>query len=126
MTVRQTLSLLLVVVVIACAEPSPREVADGSDPIAALSVPVRSARYDGAFWMREAEDGSDLWREAVDVCRVPVTDDRPNCQTVAVVLTTLALEEAADEARAQLETLLRDSEDLFAAIDRATARPEVE
>ena len=120
------LLLLLLLAGVGCAEPSPREVADGADPIAALAVPVRSARYDAAFWMREAEDGSELWQEAVEVCRVPVTDERPNCQTVAVVLTTLALEEAAEGARAQIETLLRDSEDLFAAIDRAAARTEVE
>ena len=81
-------------------------IANGDDPLAALRAPVRSVRYDGAFWNREAVDQTDLWHQAVAYCRTPGNSAAPNCQTVGLVLSTLELEKAANEAKRQLQVLL--------------------
>ncbi len=98
-------AMALAAFVAACAR-GPEAIANGSDPLAALRSPVRSARYDGAFWNREAADQTDLWRQAVAYCRTPGNSAAPNCQTVGLVLSTLDLERAAQEARRQLQVLL--------------------
>lgn len=105
------LLLLLAIGVLGCS-PTPQDLADGDDPLAALRSPARSARYDGTFWSREAEAGSALWQGAIDYCRSPGNSTLPNCQTVGLVLSTLELERAAEDAKRKLEILLREGESL--------------
>ena len=93
----------------ACSKATAEELANGDDPLAALRSPVRSARYDGAFWNREAVQDTRLWHDAVDYCRTPGNSAAPNCQTVGLVLSTIELEKAAREAKRQLEVLLEQS-----------------
>ena len=93
----------------ACSKATAEELANGDDPLAALRSPVRSARYDGAFWNREAVQDTRLWYDAVDYCRTPGNSAAPNCQTVGLVLSTIELEKAAREAKRQLEVLLEQS-----------------
>ena len=93
----------------ACSKATAEEVANGDDALSALRSPVRSARYDGAFWNREAAQDTKLWHDAVDYCRTPGNSAAPNCQTVGLVLPTIELEKAAREAKRQLEVLLEQS-----------------
>ena len=95
-----------------CGQPSAEDLANGDDPLAALRSPVRSARYDGAFWNREAVQATDLWQDAVAYCRTPGNSAAPNCQTVGLVLSTIELEKAAKEAKRQLQILLEQSKHL--------------
>ena len=92
-----------------CSKATAEEVANGDDALSALRSPVRSARYDGSFWNREATQDTKLWHEAVDYCRTPGNSAAPNCQTVGLVLSTIELEKAAREAKRQLEVLLEQS-----------------
>ncbi len=96
----------------ACGQPSAGELANGDDPLAALRSPVRSARYDGAFWNREAVQSTNLWQDAVAYCRTPGNSAAPNCQTVGLVLSTIELEKAAKAAKQQLQLLLEQSKHL--------------
>lgn len=91
-------------------QPTAEELANGEDPLASLSSPVRSARYDGGFWNREAREGSDLWQEAVEYCRTPGNSGAPNCQTVGLVLSTIELEKAAAQAKEQLQLLVEQGQ----------------
>jgi len=95
-----------------CGKPSAEALANGDDPLASLRSPVRSARYDGAFWNREAIQSTDLWQDAVAYCRTPGNSAAPNCQTVGLVLSTLELEQAAKAAKRQLQILLGQSKHL--------------
>ena len=96
----------------ACGQPSAEDLANGDDALAALRSPVRSARYDGAFWNREAVQSTPLWQDAVAYCRTPGNSAAPNCQTVGLVLSTIELEKAAKEAKRQLQILLEQSKHL--------------
>ena len=95
-----------------CGQPSAEELANGDDPLTALRSPVRSARYDGSFWNREAVQSTRLWADAVAYCRTPGNSAAPNCQTVGLVLSTIELEKAAKEAKRQLQILLEQSKHL--------------
>ncbi len=107
----RVLSALVLVagLLVGCGQPSAEELANGDDPLTALRSPVRSARYDGAFWNREAVQSTELWRDAVAYCRTPGNSTAPNCQTVGLVLSTIELEKAAREAKRQLEALMEQS-----------------
>ena len=106
-----------------CGQPSAEDLANGDDPLAALRSPVRSARYDGAYWNREAVQSTDLWQDAVAYCRTPGNSAAPNCQTVGLVLSTIELEKAAKEAKRQLEVLLEQRKHLAPPSGRSGRRP---
>ena len=106
-----------------CSQPTAEELANGDDALAALRSPVRSARYDGAFWNREAVQSTDLWESGVAYCRTPGNSVAPNCQTVGLVLSTIELEKAAREAKRQLQELLEQSKHL--APPRPPRRPHL-
>lgn len=106
-----------------CGQPSAEDLANGDDPMAALRSPVRSARYDGAYWNREAVQSTDLWQNAVAYCRTPGNSAAPNCQTVGLVLSTIELEKAARAAKRQLEILLEQSKHLAPPAARPSRRP---
>ncbi|MCL4837476.1 MAG: hypothetical protein KJ058_05905 [Thermoanaerobaculia bacterium] len=95
-----------------CGQPSAEELANGDDPFTALRSPLRSVRYDGAFWNREAVQSTELWADAVAYCRTPGNSAAPNCQTVGLVLSQMELEKAAKEAKRQLQILLEQSKHL--------------
>lgn len=101
---------LTAALLVGCGQPTAEELANSDDPIAALRSPVRSARYDGAFWNREARQETDLWHEAVDYCRSAGNAGAPNCQIVGLVLSTLELEKAAAEAKRQLQELVEQGQ----------------
>ena len=113
---------LAAVLLAGCGQPSAEDLANGEDPLTALRSPVRSARYDGAFWNREAVQSTDLWQNAVAYCRTPGNSAAPNCQTVGLVLSTIELERVAKEAKRQLQVLLEQSKHL--APPRPIRRPD--
>jgi hypothetical protein len=82
------LALLTVVfgaLAVGCA-PSAEDVAEGDDPLAALTVGVASARYDGRYWLLKRDEGRPLFDEAVAYCRgeqdAERLAERPNCGPV--------------------------------------------
>ncbi len=118
-----TVLALASLLVSGCGQPSAEELANGDDPLTALRSPVRSARYDGAFWNREAVQSTPLWQDAVAYCRTPGNSAAPNCQTVGLVLSTIELERAAKEAKRQLQELFEQSKHL--APPRPPRRPHL-
>ncbi len=101
---------LLAALFAGCGQPSAQDLAIGSNPLDSLRSPVRSARYDGGYWNREALGESDLWNDAVEYCRTPGNSAAPNCQTVGLVLSTIELEKAAKEAKRQLQLLVEQGQ----------------
>ena len=75
------LAALLFSALTGCA-PSQEELADGDDPLAALTAEVPSTRYDGPYWMAQYQTGRDLFDEAVRYCMEEAQRGRPNCAPV--------------------------------------------
>ncbi|MBX6330904.1 MAG: hypothetical protein IRY91_03550 [Gemmatimonadaceae bacterium] len=78
---RITLLAALAVIGLSCA-PKPEAVANGDDPIAALSVPVRSSRYEGPYWAEQRRLHSAVWTRALAYCTPTRAIDHPNCEPV--------------------------------------------
>jgi hypothetical protein len=87
------------VIATAC-QPKPEDVANGDDPIAALSVPVRSTRYDGPYWQRQRLASSDVWRRGVAACTPDLAPQRPNCDPVVA-------NQRAEQGNARADSTLR-------------------
>lgn len=70
--------------------PSPEEVAQGDDPLAALTVASVSERYDGRYWRIQREQQPDLYEAAVRYCQDEEesgrVSSRPNCAPVLQVV----------------------------------------
>jgi hypothetical protein len=75
--------LAVALAAVSCS-PSPEAVADGDDPLRALTAPAQSARYDGPFWTREAHRNTRTWQAAKAVCQGH--RELPNCHAVELVL----------------------------------------
>ncbi|MGH7576218.1 MAG: hypothetical protein ACREM1_13970 [Longimicrobiales bacterium] len=75
--------LLCCLVVTGCA-PSEEAIANGEDPLEALTVPHRSDRYTTTYWRSTSKDDSELWARAVDYCE-DKRADYPNCEAVRSV-----------------------------------------
>ena len=60
--------------------------AEGDDPLAALTVGVTSERYDGRYWLLKRDKDRPLFDEAVAYCRgeqdAERLAERPNCGPV--------------------------------------------
>jgi hypothetical protein len=74
---------LLVLGFLGCG-PSPEDVADGGDPLAALRVDAVSSRYDGRFWRLQHRQAPEVYAEAVAYCSAETEPpgERPNCEPV--------------------------------------------
>lgn len=60
-------------------------VANGDDPLAALTVPVPSDRYNSSFWTQKSRADTALWTQAVAYCEGKTDGDHPNCAPVRQV-----------------------------------------
>ncbi|HEY0778020.1 MAG TPA: hypothetical protein VGD56_08650 [Gemmatirosa sp.] len=92
-----------------CAKPTPEQVADGADPLAALAAPVGSTRYTPAYWTEQfradAAGRPAPWRQALADCgtgdppRPGLAADgaKPNCAAVYQAYVRTAAAEAAQE-----------------------------
>ncbi len=104
----------LLIVVIACgaalfAAPSLRTI--GQDPLASLAEPTFSDSFTSAYWARQKETESDIWRSATAACASPPASPRPNCLIVNVVAGGGAQEQLARdllEERARTREWLRN------------------
>jgi hypothetical protein len=65
----------------ACA-PTQQQIADGHDPLRALTSAADSRLYDLAFWARVERAGGPLWRQAVAFCAPHAESAYPNCRSV--------------------------------------------
>lgn len=75
-------SLFACMLLFGACTASPRDVANGDDPLAALGVSVQTTRYQADFWVREAERAPDRYRDAVAYCEGRELDEYPNCREV--------------------------------------------
>ena len=63
-------------------QPSEEDVANGDDPIRALSATVLSTRYAQAYWRQQADGRSQVWQRAQAVCDDADLGEKPNCAPV--------------------------------------------
>ena len=64
-----------------CVETD-EDVANGGDPILALSVGHPSYRYTSSYWTQTMGEDPELWAEAVAYCEENNDADHPNCDAV--------------------------------------------
>lgn len=79
-----------VVFTVACKSQQDQQadIANGSDPIAALSVNVESTRYGSAYWSQQSDSNTALWQRAKDYCAangVTSSGQKVNCGAVMSV-----------------------------------------
>ena len=73
--------LMLSLSLVACAETD-EEIANGDDPLRALSVGYPSDRYTSSYWTRTMGEDPGLWAEATAYCERYNDADHPNCGAV--------------------------------------------
>ena len=61
------------------------EIANGDDPLRALTVAHRSDRYTSTYWTQTSAADSTLWVRAVEYCEGRISGDHPNCDPVRQV-----------------------------------------
>jgi hypothetical protein len=61
------------------------DIANGDDPLRALTVPHRSDRYGSTYWTQKSAADSALWAQAVAYCEGRADGDHPNCDAVRQV-----------------------------------------
>lgn len=62
-----------------------REIANGDDPLRALTVAHRSDRYGSTYWAQKSGADPALWAQAVEYCERRASGDHPNCDAVRQV-----------------------------------------
>jgi hypothetical protein len=80
------LAPLLLAAALGC-QPSPAEVADGDDPLAALRATAATSRYKEPYWAEQCHRGNVTWQDALAFCRGEGKDETryPNCDHVRIV-----------------------------------------
>ncbi len=76
------LAVSLLVCLAGC-QPTQELLANGADPIAALSSTVESSRYGPKYWSEQMTAASEIWKEALEYCEPAEHANRPNCEIVA-------------------------------------------
>jgi len=61
------------------------DIANGDDPLRALTVAHRSDLYGSTYWTQKSSADSALWAEAVAYCEDRTGGDHPNCDAVRQV-----------------------------------------
>ena len=87
---RRLLLPLFILLALAAAlgcQPTPAEIADGDDPLAALRASAPTSRYKEPFWSEHCHRGNVTWQDALAFCRTEGKDAvrYPNCQHVRIV-----------------------------------------
>ena len=78
-------SLALICFALAGCGEGDADIANGDDPIGALAVPLRSDRYETAFWTQKSVRDPELWVRATTYCEGKNVSDHPNCAAVRYV-----------------------------------------
>ncbi|GJG89849.1 hypothetical protein tb265_50300 [Gemmatimonadetes bacterium T265] len=114
-----------VLALLGACRPSPQQVADGDDPLAALTTTAESHRYTAGYWREQARtDAAGRWAKALAYCgdgrpRPGLEADgaKPNCAAVSTAASEVATARAVEDAGRRL--------DAFNARTRALARDPV-
>jgi hypothetical protein len=61
------------------------KIANGDDPLRALTVAHRSDRYTSTYWTQTSAADWTLWAQAVEYCEGRASGDHPNCDAVHLV-----------------------------------------
>ena len=64
---------------------SDADIANGEDPLRALTVPHRSERYTTTYWTQRSVRDTTQWRKAIEYCKERDEGDHPNCDAVRYV-----------------------------------------
>ena len=75
-------ALAVVALSVTACEPREQAIANGEDPLQALTVGAISERYDDAFWGQQRHDHPDLWTRAKAYCDGKDVGQHPNCRPV--------------------------------------------
>jgi hypothetical protein len=78
-------AIMLALLVVPGCTPSDADIAEGDDPMLALTVPHRSERYGTTYWTRASVDDADLFARALAYCEEQNDADHPNCDPVRQV-----------------------------------------
>ena len=78
-------SILLASILIGACGESDADIANGDDPLRALTVAQRSDRYGSTYWTQKSNADSALWAEAVAYCEARTSGEHPNCEAVRQV-----------------------------------------
>jgi hypothetical protein len=109
------LGILAAAAALAACRPSPQQVADGDDPLAALTVSAESKRYNSGYWREQARADSagpsSLWARALAYCgddarpRPGLETDgaKPNCGAVRQVTSERRQEASMRAVRARTD-----------------------
>lgn len=79
--VRAATLALLSILLVGCTE-SDADIANGDDPLRALTVAQRSERYETSFWTQASVRDAELWGQATAYCEGKSDGDYPNCVAV--------------------------------------------
>ena len=116
-----TISLFLAGATVGC-QPTEADIANGDDPIGALTVAALSTRYDGPYWLHQRSAVPGVFGRALTYCKAQSLTERPNCQAVmAAWRFAESLERPAPKGRGYSGILSEDNADLSAP---DTLRPE--
>ena len=69
---------------------------EATDPLASLASPEPSSSFTEAYWTAQAQDTTETWRQAVELCGRDGHRQLPNCETVGRVRFLRTLREAAE------------------------------
>jgi hypothetical protein len=70
---------------IAGCRDSREAIANGDDPLRALTVPHKSERYTSTYWTQKSIRDKALYSQAVDYCKDKNDGEHPNCDVVRYV-----------------------------------------
>jgi hypothetical protein len=76
--------ILASLLAVGCVETE-EDVANGDDPLRALTVAHPSDRYGSTYWTQKSDADSALWAQAVAYCEGRADGDHPNCDAVRQV-----------------------------------------
>jgi hypothetical protein len=78
-------AIVLALLAVAGCAPTDADIAEGDDPMLALTVLHRSERYGTTYWTRASVDDADLFARALAYCEEHDDADHPNCEPVRQV-----------------------------------------
>ncbi len=84
--VSANLAIGLASIALGCADAD-EAIANGDDPLRALTVAHRSDRYGSTFWTQTSTADPALWAQAMAYCEGSTRGDHPNCDAVRQVQT---------------------------------------
>ena len=85
MTTQRLVIVAAVVLAAIGCQRSDADIANGDDPLRALTVPHPSERYTTSYWTQKSVSDAELWAKAVEYCAGKTGGDHPNCSAVRYV-----------------------------------------